>query len=427
MKTGKIISTASILLFAAVCSCSVANEAEYLNLQVSAPNTDCIDIPLHATIELPESLANLNAEEISVIVGCIGMRESESGVFRPGQIVIISPKKAELWWVVPLLKKADGMTLWTAVLTHKEKSDATSFSRFSWRDQESEYLDLLFNEHKVTRYMYNHDTSSEQLTFETYKPFHHVFESSGNLLTNGPDGIHPYIQDEILYPHHRGILIGWNKLTFDNQQYDLWHMTEVHQVHQEFDGLVAGPVLAKSQALIHWNDKNGEPIIAEQRQTTVFSQSDPTILLLDFHTELKAVKGEVFLDGDPEHGGFQYRAHNDVATGGEQVKATYLFHEDSIDPRENYDLPWVAMSYGLNDQRYNVQHINHPDNPKPTIYSAYRDYGRFGAFFKTTIASGETLTLRYRILVGHGEMPKRQEFANRYSALVNEPTVKVIR
>jgi hypothetical protein len=376
---------------------------------------------------LPESLVNLNAEEISVTVRRSGTNESEPGVLKPGQIVTIDPHNAELWWVAPLLKKADGMTLWTATLRRKETTNEALFSQFSWQNIESQYLDLLFNGQKVTRYMYKHDTSSEQLTFETYKPFHHVFDSSGNLLTNGPDGINPYIQDEILYPHHRGIFIGWNKLTFDNQQYDLWHMREAHQVHQEFEGLIAGPVLAKSQALINWNDNNGEPIIAEQRRTTVFRQSYPTILLLDFHTELRAVKGEVFLDGDPEHGGFQYRAHNDVAAGGKEVKATYLFHEDGIDPRTNFDLPWVAMSYGLNNQRYNVQHINHPDNPKPTIYSAYRDYGRFGAFFKETIASSETLTLRYRILVGYGEIPKRPELANRYSAFVNKPKVYVIR
>jgi len=60
--------------------------------------------------------------------------------------------------------------------------------------------------------------------------------------------------------------------------------------------------------------------------------------------------------------------------------------------------------------------MNHPNNPKPTIYSAYRDYGRFGAFFKKKIAADETLTLRYRIRVGRGKMPGRRELAGRYFA-----------
>jgi hypothetical protein len=71
--------------------------------------------------------------------------------------------------------------------------------------------------------------------------------------------------------------------------------------------------------------------------------------------------------------------------------------------------------------------MNHPDNPKQTLYSAYRDYGRFGAFFKKEIGAGETLTLRYRIWVVEGEMPERQELASRYSAFVDSPKVEVIR
>ncbi len=67
------------------------------------------------------------------------------------------------------------------------------------------------------------------------------------------------------------------------------------------------------------------------------------------------------------------------------------------------------------------------DNPKPTIYSAYRDYGRFGAFFKKKIAADETLTLRYRIRVSQGKLPGRRELADRYSAFVDGSKVEVLR
>jgi len=275
--------------------------------------------------------------------------------------------------------------------------------------------------------MYAYDVSGEQLIFETYKPFHHVFDAQGqNLLTNGPDGIHPYLKDKIKYPHHRGIFIGWNKLEFKGKIYDLWHMKDVAQVHQKFLELIAGPVLARSTALIHWNDKNGRPIIAEQREVTVFCQSDPTVVLLEFHTELKAVRGDVYLDGDPEHAGFQYRAHDAVAKGGGDVKAAYLFHEEGIDPKKDKDLSWAAMSYGLYKRQYSVQHMNHPENPKPTVYSAYRDYGRFGAFFKHQINAGEVLRLLYRIWIVDGEMTKREALSNKYSAFVDSPKVEVL-
>jgi hypothetical protein len=395
----------------------VAGGAERLALRVSAPG-DCVDVPVHVSIELPRGLADVPLEEIGV-----GLRQADTGQVVPGQLVKTDEGKAELWWILPQAK-ASTPSAWVATLGKKSKAD---WDVFSWKDNKGQYLDLLFGGRKVTRYMYAYDTSTKQRTFETYKPFHHVFDASGNLLTNGPDGLHPYLKDKIRYPHHRGIFVGWNKLAFGGQQYDLWHMKGVHQVHQRFLELTAGPVMARSSARIYWNDKNGEPIIAEQRQTTVFRQGDPTVLLMDFQTELKAVRDDVFLNGDPEHAGFQYRAHNDVNAGGEDVKATYLFHTNGINPKKDHDLPWAAMSYGLSSGRYSVQHMNHPDNPKPTVYSAYRDYGRFGAFFKKEIGAGRTLMLRYRIWVGQGRMPKRREPANRCSAFVNAPEVEVLR
>jgi hypothetical protein len=294
-----------------------------------------------------------------------------------------------------------------------------------FEDTSGTYLDLLSEGTPLLRYMYAHDASTDQRRFETYKPFHHVYD--GELrLTNGPDGQSEYVSNQIRYPHHRGIFIGWNKLTFDGKRYDLWHMKNVEQVHQRFEQTITGLAQASCTSLIHWNDDKGKPIIAERRKVTVYRQATPTVVLLDFHTELTAVRGDVYLDGDPEHAGVQYRAHNDVAAGGADVKAKYLFHADGIDPRKDKDLPWVAMSYGLAGKRYSVQHMNHPDNPKGTVYSAYRDYGRFGAFFKHTIEKGETLTLRYRIWVGRGELPDRKTLASRYAAFVNPPRVEVL-
>lgn len=411
-----------------ICGFGVTSAAEVFRLKVSAPKVDCADVPVGVTLELPESLAGVPAEEITATVEQTRAGSMfVYGLWQPAQVVMIGPKTAQLWWIAPQLRGGE-TSRWRATLGRKDKG---RWPGFCWQDKKSQYLDLLFAGQRVTRYMYAYDRSSPQRAFETYKPFHHVFDGEGNLLTNGPDGVHPYLKDKIKYPHHRGIFIGWNRLEFGGQRYDLWHMAGVAQVHQRFLELIAGPVLARSKSLIHWNDKNGEPIIAEERQVTVFRQSE--IILLEFRTELKAVRADVYLAGDPEHGGFQYRAHNDVASGGKEVKASYLFHEDGINPRQDTDLPWVAMSYGLNGRRYTVLHMNHPSNPRETVYSAYRDYGRFGAFFKERIKAGEKLTLCYRIGIGQGEMPKpwppageRQEPASIYSAFTHCPQAVVL-
>jgi len=343
---------------------------------------------------------------------------------------MIGERKAELWWVLPEIK-ANKTSIWNADLyDRRQHARAIRPKNFTWKDKKGQYLDLLFDGRKVTRYMYALDRSTRQRVLETYKTFLHVFDAAGeNLLTNGPDGLHPYMTNKIRYPHHRGIFIGWNKLEFEGKRYDFWHMGEQGKVQKDekFLELTAGPVLARSNSLVHWNDKDGRTIIAEQRKTTVFRQSEPTILLLEFLTELKAVNGDVLLDGDPEHAGFQYRPHDDVAKGDKDVKATYLFHKDGINPKKDKDLPWAAMSYGLNGRRYSVLYMDCPDNPRPVIYSAYRDYGRFGAFFKKKINAGDTLTLRYRILVVEGEMPKRGELAKKYLEFVDGPEVEVLK
>jgi hypothetical protein len=415
-----------VLVIVAFLGLAGASEAEFIRLKVSGAKVDCVDVPVHTVIDLPASFANVPVEDIAV-----GLRQTGSGMERiegkliPGQIVIGGEKKAELWWVVPLAE-ADSANRWTATLARREKEDEEAFS---WKDTEGKYLDLLFDGRKVTRYMYALDRSTKQRVLETYKTFLHVFDAAGeNLLTNGPDGLHPYMTNKVLYPHHRGIFIGWNRLQFGGKRYDFWHMGDQGRVqkHEKFLELTAGPVLARSNSLVHWDNKDGQTIIAEQRKTTVFRQSVPTVLLLEFVTDLKAVNGDVLLDGDPEHAGFQYRPHDDVAKGGKDVKAAYLFPKEGIDPRKDKDLPWAAMSYGLNGKRYSVLYMDCPDNPRPVIYSAYRDYGRFGAFFKKQINDGDTLTLRYRIWITEGPMPERVKMEEKYSEFVECPKVEVL-
>jgi len=411
MKSTRCITIVAIIVLLISISGAAASAGQF-KIQLSPPKADCLDVPVVCAIELPDALADVDCSLLNVVV----RQDGVSGDIC-GQIIRTADGRARLCWVAPKIA-AGKSTSWTATVTR-----AKAASGFTWKDNPGRYLDLLFDGRKVTRYMYAHDKSTPQRLHETYKVFHHVFDAEGkNVITKGPDGQTPY--EKGLYTHHRGIFIGWNKLKCRGQQYDFWHMKDVFLVHQKFENMIAGPVAGSSTAVIHWIDKKGAPVIEERRTTTVFRQGDPTILLLEFNTALKAVNGDVILDGDPEHAGFQYRPHNDVAAGPKDVKARYLFHTDGIDAHKDRNLPWVAMSYGLNGKRYSVLHMNHPDNPRPSVYSAYRDYGRFGAFFKDEIKSGQSLNLKYRILVVPGDLPERDEMAARYLAFVDGPKVK---
>jgi hypothetical protein len=60
------------------------------------------------------------------------------------------------------------------------------------------------------------------------------------------------------------------------------------------------------------------------------------------------------------------------------------------------------MTYALGEKTFGVVQIDHPANPRGTRWSAYRDYARFGAYPRTNLKKGETLSLKYRFLVARG-------------------------
>ena len=266
---------------------------------------------------------------------------------------------------------------------------------FSLKDEAGKYLDVIFGGKVLGRFMYAYDTSTGDKRTETYKPYLHVFDADGKApITKGSGG---------QYTHHRGIFIGWNKITVDGKEYDRWHMKGGEQVHQKFIAQEADVSHATVTSLVLWTGATAadKPIIEEERTMTFRRAPAPAYALIDFTSKLKAVAGDVTLDGDPEHAGVHFRAANEVDT----KQTMYVYPKEKAKPHADLDYPWVGETYVLGDKHYSVVEMNHPDNPKGTKFSAYRDYARFGAFCKAGIKSGETLTVKYRFLVAEGEMP----------------------
>jgi hypothetical protein len=275
-----------------------------------------------------------------------------------------------------------------------------------FKDTKGKHLDIMHDGKPLVRYRYEFDRSDDQKAHETYKVYHHVMDPNGtDTLTKGSGH---------LYTHHRGIYIGWNKLTHKGQRSDLWHLNSGEAIkHNKVLKQEADKTKSVLSTQIDWIMKDGTTkCIEETRTVTVHHTDADAHLLLDFDTQLKAIDGDVDLKGDPEHAGFQYRPHQDV----KNVK--YTFHKDGIDPKKDKDLPWVAETHEIRGKTYTVQHMVHPDNPKGAVYSAYRDYGRFGSFFQTGIKSGESLDLKYRIRITAGETPSRDALAAQYEKFV---------
>lgn len=402
---------------------ATARADEQIKLQVKHTQDVGTDYPVCAAVEIPAALKSADPEKLGVTLKC---QTCGAGPV-PGQIVV-RDGKAELWWIMPK-SKADGTGTWVATLS------ATPYAGkdvFTLKDTEGKHLDVLFAGRPVTRYMYERDTSTKQRAHETYKVYHHVFDEEGKeFITKGPGG---------RYTHHRGIFIGWSRLSAGGKRYDTWHMKNATQEHQKFLAKSAGPVLARTVALVHWIGGGKDLLCAEERETIIFRQPAPTLMLMEFRSRLKAVSGALELGGDPEHAGMQYRPHNNVAQrpkdakkpdDGSGLATIYEFHKDGIKTKgqslkENKDLPWAAMSYALFGKRYAVEHMNYKSNPTGTRYSAYRSYGRFGAFPVAKVPEGETLALRYRIHVMSGGIPSREVLSARHAAFNTPPEVKVV-
>jgi hypothetical protein len=144
-----------------------------------------------------------------------------------------------------------------------------------------------------------------------------------------------------------------------------------------------------------------ETLLEEERTFTFLPAPAPAYALIDVVSKLKAEAGETVLGGDREHAGLQFRPVEEV----DRKKTSYLFPVENADVKKDRDYPWFGASFVTGDQRYSVVYLNHPANPKDAEVSAYRDYGRFGAYFKATISAGGTQEIRARFLVVAGEMP----------------------
>ena len=398
-----------ILLFFASCTESVE-----LNLEVEPSSSITKEVPVNVEVTLPSKLQNVPAEELLVTLNSVDGKYKNI----PGQIVN-NEGKNQLWWILPETN-TDGVTQWTATVKQGNKLQEGTFE---WKDTPEKYLDLFIDGKQVFRYEYEldgHFVLGETLTAKN-KPFYHIYDLAGeNKITNGPE--------EGVWSHHRGIMIGWRNIGFDGEDLSFWGMEDLTvQKHIEFKRNIAGPVLAQTEALIQWNDSNGNTVVEETRKATIFRQDAPDIMLLDYASDLKAVNGPITLDGNADHGGVQFRAHNDVAEDVEgSEKAHYVFHQDSIDAHEDFNLPWVAMSYGLNNKKYSVVQMDNPENPQPNMWSAYRDYGRFGPFFQKELAADETLSINYRFWMSESEMPDREVLSSKYTNYIEPIEVQVV-
>ena len=273
-------------------------------------------------------------------------------------------------------------------------------------DKKQKQLDVLQSGKLLGRYFYDFDNSSGKRREDTFKTFLQIYNPSGDLaITKALGGE---------FNHHRGIFIGWNKITIDGEAFDCWHGHGGAQLHQDFSKALADKRGASFTSHLLWEKgKNGPPAVEEKRTMTFLPAPTPAYAMLDFSSTLKALDGKtVLLDGDPEHAGIQLRAADQL----DRTKTRYLYPQKNADAHRDQDYPWLACSYVLGEKTYSVVYLNHPGNPKSAKYSAYRDYARFGAFFKTTLEKGQESTLKIRFIFLESALPPADWIQKQYNS-----------
>lgn len=238
---------------------------------------------------------------------------------------------------------------------------------------------------------------------ETYKVYTHILDFSGKApITKGPGG---------KYPHHRGLYIGWKDTLIDGVDYDTWHMS--NSIQQ----LTAAENAPGMQTLsIDWRDREGNNLIQEKR--IIRAHADGELRVIDFNSNLSAVKSKVELKGDLQHAGMHVRMAQEVAERDEAETKAKTTSKDStsyILPEGAQSLPddkvtgawWVCCSFVVEGKRYWAVHMSAPDTPGGVPVYSIRKYARFGSFFEPTLEPQKPLSLNFRIIVSEKELDQK--------------------
>lgn len=394
-------------------------ESKSYELTVAAGERDRTNTPVRVLLTLPDALAKARSVRL----------EDASGKKLPAQLTapaLLAPANAgsELHFILPALKAGATAKFKAVISTAPPTVEA---EQFTWKETPNQFDELSFAGKPVLRYMdLPYDDSSKEKRDLTYKVFHHLYDPDGKQqLTQGAGGK--------VFPHHRGIFYGFNKIIHgEGKSADIWHCTKnVHQAHEKFLAHEAGPVLGRHRLAIDWYGQDKKVFAKEERELTVYRVPGGT--LTQFASRLRSIDGKVKVDGDPQHAGFQFRAHGEVA---EKTKGqTYYLRPDGPDkpgatrnwdknqPEFHVNLPWNAMSFVTGGQRYTIAYLDRPENPKPARFSE-RDYGRFGSYFAAEATEAKPLDVSYRLWLQKGEM-KAPEAAALDADFVQPPVVTV--
>lgn len=245
-----------------------------------------------------------------------------------------------------------------------------------------------------------------------FKPYLHVYGVEGERLTNA--GLDKDGKPTGKFPHHRGIYIGWNQIKSDlggleagTKPFDLWHFNNGGRMEVlKIERLDTGKDNLGFTATIAWRggkkDAAGSDLLLTETRTHHISrQADRT--RIDAHFVLEAAR-DLRLEGDLQHAGIHFRASNEVVDRA--TETAYVWEPDLPGPGgkvPSKELKWCRLVFPIGSRWYAATELNAPSNPVEEL--SWRDYGRFGFFFKRPMSKGDKLSLDYRFLIEPAAAP----------------------
>lgn len=258
-------------------------------------------------------------------------------------------------------------------------------------------------------------------------PYLALYDTAGRRLTN--PGLDRAGQTVGIEPHHRGIFIGWQKITSDLGTAALWglggsgkaakeapsrmQLVEIERIATDAD---SATIVARIEWRAPAKDAAGSNLLIAETRTFRIARPAPDVAAqVDVSFRLRAAR-DLSLGGDVQHAGVHLRVDQQVVaraddtaylwspasapTAGKGYSKTAKGHAGAVVSRE---LQWGEFFFPLHGRWYSAQQMTAPRNPVEEFST--REYGRFGFFFKRDLKRDETLDLTYRFLVREAADP----------------------
>jgi len=366
-----------------------------VTITVTAPDHDCVDLPISA--KLPAGLALKNA----VLVKADGSKVT-------AQVV-----DGTLYWILDRLQA--GKTIAYTVQSAKRAEGGVEMTKID------EGVEVKVGGELLTRY----------LRISGHKPICYPIIGPGGKAMTRNFPMKKFKGESPDHVHHRSFWFTHGDVNGVDFWGEVGHSGKIIQKSIEFSG---GPVMGIIRTKNDWVDAKGKRICADEREMRVYSVKNGK--MYDFRVKVSAPDGPVTF-GDTKEGTFGFRTaatiKPDARKGGVVINSNGQKNKDAWGKRAC----WVDMNGPVDGDTVGIAMLEHPTSFRAPTYWHARTYGLvaanpFGLKQFTgkkgkgshTIKKGESITFVFRIWLHEGDAEKAR-VADAWKQYADPPKVAV--